>query len=247
MHLVSGPHSGANDQSVGIQSMEILDNIPVKLNVDELRRRLRVAPDGADADELAALAAQVRETVHPRAILDVCYVGKRTSKTVEFGGVEFTSRVLTVNLERAHRVFPYIATCGRELDEIAGVEGDPIKEYWLDEMKIIALGAASAAVREHIEKKYRPGKMSSMSPGSLEDWPITQQEQLFAVFGDVEEKIGVRLTDSYLMVPIKSVSGLHFPTEVSFASCQLCPREDCPGRRAPYDEHLWQERYAEGA
>ncbi len=226
--------------------MEVLANIPVELKLKELLRRLRVEPDSADADELAALAERVQEVAGPKAIVDMCYVGSRTNTTVEFGGVEFASRVLTVNLENAHRVFPYIATCGRELDEIAGVAGDPFKQYWLDQMRIIALGAASAAVREHIEKRYRPGKMSSMSPGSLEDWPITQQQQLFAVFADVEEKIGVRLTDSFLMVPIKSVSGLYFPTEISFASCQLCPRESCPGRRAPYDEHLWQERYAEG-
>lgn len=226
--------------------MEVLANIPVELNLKELLRRLRVESDSADADELATLAERVREVAHPKAIVDLCYVGRRTNNTVEFGGVEFASRVLTVNLKSAHRVFPYIATCGRELDKIPGVEGDPIKEYWLDEMRIIALGAASAAVREHIEKKYRPGKMSSMSPGSLEDWPITQQQQLFSVFGDVEQKIGVRLTDSFLMLPMKSLSGLYFPTEISFASCQLCPREGCPGRRAPYDEHLWQERYAEG-
>lgn len=228
-------------------SMEVLANIPIELKLEELLRRLRVEPDSPDADALAGLAERVREVGNPKAVVDMCYVESRANNTVEFGGVEFTSRVLAVNLERAHRVFPYIATCGRELDEIAGVEGDPIEGYWLDEMRIIALGAASAAVREHIEKEYRPGKMSSMSPGSLEDWPITQQEQLFAVFGDVEEKIGVRLTDSFLMVPMKSVSGLHFPTETSFESCQLCPRASCPGRRAPYDERLWQERYAEGS
>ena len=46
------------------------------------------------------------------------------------------------------------------------------------------------------------------------------------------------LTDTFLMVPIKSVSGIFFPTEVSFESCQLCPRENCIGRRAPYDPAL---------
>ena len=61
---------------------------------------------------------------------------------------------------------------------------------------------------------------------------------------DVEKLIGVRLTDSFLMVPMKSISGILFPTEVRFESCQLCPRKDCPGRRAPYDQALWS-KYAE--
>jgi hypothetical protein len=55
----------------------------------------------------------------------------------------------------------------------------------------------------------------------------------------------VTLTDSFLMVPTKSVSGIVFPTEVSFESCRLCPRSDCPGRRAKYDPNLWEQRYAE--
>ena len=41
-----------------------------------------------------------------------------------------------------------------------------------------------------------------------------------------------------LMLPRKSVSGIYFPSEVSFFSCQLCPRDRCDGRKAPYDETL---------
>jgi len=37
-----------------------------------------------------------------------------------------------------------------------------------------------------------------------------------------------------------SVSGIVFPTETEFESCQVCHREDCPGRKAPFDETVWQ-------
>jgi len=82
-----------------------------------------------------------------------------------------------------------------------------------------------------------------MSPGSLADWPMEQQRQLFALLGDVRGRIGVELTESCLMIPIKSISGLLFPTEIRFESCQLCPREGCPGRRAEHDPVLWERRY----
>jgi len=227
--------------------MEVLRNIPVEFDLRELLRRFRVPADSPDAADVEQLVARAREVVSAKAIYDVCYVEKRGSDTVEFGSAVFTSRVLAVNLDEVHRVFPFIATCGRELDDIPGVTGDPLREYWLDELRIMALRAASARLRDWIEEKYRPGKLSSMSPGSLRDWPITQQTQLFSVFGDVEAEIGVQLTDSFLMLPMKSVSGVYFPTERSFASCQLCPRDDCPGRSAPYDPNLWKERYAEGS
>ncbi len=79
-----------------------------------------------------------------------------------------------------------------------------------------------------------------MAPGSgaANVWPITQQKELFSIFGNVEDLIGVKLTDRCLMVPLKSVSGLFFPTVNQFESCQLCPREVCSARRAPYDLEL---------
>jgi len=80
-----------------------------------------------------------------------------------------------------------------------------------------------------------------MAPGSLPNWPIEQQKPLFELFGDVQATIGVKLTDSLLMLPAKSVSGIYFPTETSFFSCQLCPRERCDSRKAKYNEKKAKE------
>lgn len=225
--------------------MEILSNIPVELDERQVLARLRVPEGSEDEKRARELIARVLERANPKAIYDLCAVDEKGSRTIEIGGVVFESRVLRVNLDAAHRAFPYIATCGRELEGVPGVAGDLLLEYWLEELKAMALGAATAYLRAHIDGKYEPGKMSAMAPGSLEDWPITQQEQLFSLFGDVEAKIGVRLTESFLMLPMKSVSGVYFPTETSFESCRLCPREVCPGRRARYDPELWEKRYAE--
>ena len=224
--------------------MEILAEIPLQLDEHEVFAHLRVSPESDDALQVRKLIAQVLAVARPKAAYRVCYVGERGADTVEIEGITFTSRVLRVNLDKVHRVFAYVATCGRELDAV-DVGDDPLREYWLAEMKVMALRAASAYLKEHLDTTYQPGKMSGMAPGSLTDWPITQQTHLFALLGNVEQAIGVRLTDSFLMVPVKSLSGIYFPTEVTFQSCQLCPRPDCPGRSAPYQPHLWEERYAE--
>ena len=80
-----------------------------------------------------------------------------------------------------------------------------------------------------------------MSPGSLEDWPIQEQLPLFALLGEAPAAIGVRLTESLLMLPGKSVSGIFFPSASTFFSCRLCPRERCEGRKARYDETAARE------
>jgi hypothetical protein len=222
--------------------MEMIDNIPVTLTVEQVLRLLHLDKDGKYAGDVQGLIDMVQPVIRPKAIYDECYIDHKGRDSVEFGGMRFTSRVLRVNLDKAERVFPYVATCGTEVEGIDIPSDDLMRRFVLDAIEQIALGAAVERLREHIDRRYRPGQMSAMNPGSLEDWPMSEQKQLFSVFGDVEGLIGVKLTDSFLMLPLKSVSGIYFPTEVRFESCQLCPRERCPGRRAPYDEKL-KEKY----
>jgi len=160
------------------------------------------------------------------------------------GRARFVSRVLRANLDEVGRVFPYVATCGPELDTVPVAADDTFGQFCRDTIKEMALYAAIAHLGSYLKEAYALEKLVSMNPGSgdVEVWPIEQQKALFAFFGDVQQSIGVVLTDSCLMVPNKSVSGLLYASEHDFASCQLCHRAKCPGRRAPFDPHLWEER-----
>ena len=80
-----------------------------------------------------------------------------------------------------------------------------------------------------------------MGPGQL-DWPIEQQRELFSLLGHVKDSIGVALTESSMMVPRKSISGIIFPTEETFVTCQLCQRNKCPSRKAAFDRAV-SEKY----
>ena len=57
------------------------------------------------------------------------------------------------------------------------------------------------------------------------------------------DEIGLELTDSCLMLPYKSVSGIAYETEATFENCMLCTRENCPTRRAPYDASMGAKTY----
>ena len=160
------------------------------------------------------------------------------------GRARFVSKVLRANLDEVERVFPYVATCGQELDAVSIESDDVFGQFCRDHLKEMALRAAMAHLVTHLKESYSLETLVSMNPGSgdINVWPIQQQRELFAFFGDAPESIGVVLTDSCLMVPNKSVSGLLYPSEDGFQSCQLCHREGCPNRRAPFDPHLWEER-----
>lgn len=77
-----------------------------------------------------------------------------------------------------------------------------------------------------------------MAPGSLETWPISEQVPLFTLLGKGAVEAGVEVSESFLLYPIKSVSGFYFSAAQHFENCAMCPRIDCPNRRAPFDEAL---------
>lgn len=222
--------------------MTVLDHIPFSLDAKSLMRRLHIALGSDAAEEFRDLLDVAATCGSPKALYREAYVEVVGDDEVEIGGVTFTSRALRMNLDTVHRVFAYVATCGREVDEAAPGSGDVLKAFWWDTIKADLLTTARKYLTGHIKTRYRLGKTATMSPGSADAtvWPIRQQRALFCLLGHVEAKIGVRLTDSFLMVPNKSVSGILFPAEEDFRSCQLCHRQDCPGRRAPFDPELWE-------
>jgi hypothetical protein len=221
----------------------VLDSIAFQPDVDSLGAQLHVDRGSPYFEELASCVSEARAVARPKAMYRVGYIESRDSDFVVVDGVRFTSRVLGVNLEKAHRVFVYLATCGTEIQDWARSLDDPLKQYWSNTIQERALRAASRAVNADISERYQPGNTSAMAPGSLGEWPLSEQRPLFTLLGDTVRAIGVELTPSLLMVPTKSVSGIRFPTEERFESCQLCPRIECPGRRAPYDSELYDRKY----
>jgi len=221
--------------------MEVLNSIPFRLDTEEVLKRLRLRKENK---EMERIVQELLDIVHPiakpKAIYKVSYVDNKNGDSLYIDGVRFTSRVLRVNLDKVGRVFPYVATCGQELDEIAVPANDYMKYYCLDTIKEMALRSARSYLQDYLTRNYALGQMSRMYPGegAAEDWPITQQKELFSILGNVEDLIGVQLTKNFLMLPLKSSSGIYFPTEIRFESCQLCPREVCSERKAPYDPDL---------
>jgi hypothetical protein len=212
--------------------MNVLSDIAFRLDEPAFLRLTRL-PGLA---EVRGLLDRVLAAARPKAAYRVCAVGERGEGTVKIEGTEFASKVLARNLEGAERVFPYVATCGTELEPLEETCPDLFTRYCLDVLKELALATARDHLLEHLRAAHGATDLSSMNPGSGDArlWPLGQQRPLFNLLGDVEKAVGVRLTPSLLMQPNKSVSGIFFPSEEHFENCQLCTREDCPRRRVPY-------------
>ncbi|MGI6336143.1 MAG: vitamin B12 dependent methionine synthase [Eubacteriales bacterium] len=227
-------------------NLQVLTPSPQPVDPDMLRRLVRL-DETADPDDLNALEdlrVQALNIAQPKAAYTVVPIDAHGTDVTELAGVRFTSALLAENLRACDVCVPYVATCGTELDEWADCLTDPLAQYWADTLMAQYLRQAHAALNDAMREVFGGAKYASMNPGSLPQWPITEQKPLFTLLGGVPyssgirlpEGIGVRLTDACLMLPAKSGSGIFFLNETGYVNCRLCPKERCPNRRAPYEK-----------
>lgn len=217
--------------------MEIVDAIPIDLNPSAVQAKLRAT----DPQSVAELIEKALSLAEARAVFTTAYIEKKGDAQVIIDGQCFMSRVLRKNLDVVGRVFPAVVTIGHRLEETARRSADVLAPYYLDQIGNLILAEARSHLIGRLGRQFGLDTLSWMSPGSLDDWPIEAQRPLFALLGKAPAAIGVQLTESLLMLPTKSVSGIFFPSASTFFSCRLCPRERCEGRKARYDETAARE------
>ena len=187
------------------------------------------------AQEAVELLQQALAVAKPKAIYTTVLVTGRGDDFLELDDIPLESRLMPRNLAKVHRAFPYVVTCGTEIDDFGRSLDDMVQVWWLDTIKELILAQANTYLDKHFTEVVGLGQFSVMNPGSLPDWPLSEQPKLFALIGDVEGLIGVQLTDSCLMLPTKTLSGLAFQSDEDYQECRLCNRKACTGRRVAFD------------
>ncbi|MFO8140848.1 MAG: hypothetical protein R6T87_02955, partial [Marinobacter sp.] len=117
--------------------------MPVSLDAGRVLERMNIRKkrDGMEKSiqEIIELALPIAK---PKAVYEVSYIDSKYDEAVDIGGIRFTSRVLRDNLEEANRVFPFVATCGNEIDNIDIPANEFMKCYFLDQIKEMILELA---------------------------------------------------------------------------------------------------------
>lgn len=215
----------------------LLRDLPLDLDSAAAVKRLRLGRTPDPEARVQEAIRRVTELAEPRALVAAQALGGRGDDWVEVGGERLHSGVLARHTRGAARVFAYLVTLGPRLEKEVSRTTDLLAQYCLHEVGNLALSRCREEVRRRVSEAEGLRRLSSLAPGSLPDWPLTEQRPLFRLLRDAEGLLGVRLTDSCLMIPRKSVSGLMFPTELDFVSCRLCDSRDCPGRQAAFESN----------
>ncbi len=94
----------------------ILTDIAFDLDIPALLKKLRIDGRPEYAERCTRLAQQAAQLARSKAAYRLAYVESKADNTVVVDGITLTSRVLRVNLGDVHRVFPFVVTCGTELE-----------------------------------------------------------------------------------------------------------------------------------
>ena len=209
-------------------------SIHINLEYEECLKKIYPNRRQPNDTLLKNIIHEAENVVEPRSIYRVACVESMGSTGVKIDRIKFTSSLLPKKLYKYCVLFPFILTLGQGLDKRIAASADSLLEqYYLDQIGNIFLRNCAFFLESHLKRSYKINQLSSISPGSLTDWPIEEQKALFSLFGDTQDLIGVTLTPQMLMIPKKSISGIFFPSQEKFIACSLCSRKDCQERSVP--------------
>ena len=214
-------------------TITLIEDIPCSIPVTTIQERLGIKPDSPDSMHCKKLADQALRAAAPRAVVSMNRISIARGDHVRLSDETFASSTLAKILSGQDRVFPFIATIGSELDSWPDTAPDVLRQLWIDEIKRSCLDCAVHAVERYVSSQLGTGDIAVISPGSLDNWPVTEQKKLFALFGPYTKTINITLNEYSVMMPVHSLSGIFFSCPHAQESCSFCLNMDCTHRKAP--------------
>lgn len=221
--------------------MSILRNWELAIDLDAVLRSQGSDPEairkrGGGVLDLAEKALEEgRAFINPVVVHRLLNIESLHHERIKLeGGARLTGSLVVQHLGAAKQVVAVLCTIGDRLEKmVSEVMGeDPAYGLALDGLGSAAVESLANAVCHYFETKVaEEGHRVTipLSPGMV-GWPIEMgQQEIFDILGD--EKAGVRLTSSSMMIPRKSLTMvLGFGPEVGTEGhpCDYCSmRETC--------------------
>lgn len=160
-----------------------------------------------------------------------------SDKSLYIGNINLEiNKIVFKQLWKCDSLAFFLCTAGPEISTRSRqcmAEGDPLKGYIYDMLGSIVVDAAGDMMQHQLQKSViSAGEKTTIrfSPGYC-GWHVSEQHKLFRLIPD--NFCGIRLTDSALMDPVKSISGIigiGKNVRNDLTNCSLCEMKDCSYR-----------------
>jgi hypothetical protein len=221
--------------------MPILDVWDLQLNIDQVLRAQGAIPDEIrsrrpDLVKLNEKAISIgKHFLHPMVLYEkfqvVNFIHDRLelySRNSKSGTHYLTGKLISQHLARAQEILVICCTIGGELEDHVGsvFKIDPGLAVALDGVASAAVETLAIHVCNHFANQVKNAGLTTtlpLNPGMI-GWPVDQgQLQIFSLL-DCDE-IQVSITDSWMMVPMKSLTmvlGIGENLTTKETPCEYC-------------------------
>ncbi|MDD2559722.1 MAG: vitamin B12 dependent-methionine synthase activation domain-containing protein [Bacteroidales bacterium] len=144
---------------------------------------------------------------------------------------------LSKKLTKTEQLAVFVCTAGEQIGELYRAyseQGDSLKAFFADLLGTIAVEKTLELLYKELEKEFLNDGLHAaraISPGDC-GWPLTEQAELFSLLPG--NCCGIRLNQSMLMQPQKSLSGI-IPMGKNLKrqghQCSNCSSVHCPYRK----------------
>lgn len=210
------------------------------LTSEDVLRGQGIDPECASkrlVESAEAVIEEAQSLIKPSALYKIVRVKDFEHQKITFEGGAFEGSLVARAMAGADHLNIALCTIGSNLETRVEemMKENPVMAVTLDGAGIAAIRKVAQAVEDliNIEACNLDLDLGMRAQPGQEGWPIEQQREVFSVLPGQE--IGIRLTESCLMIPRKSVSfviprGKDLNSTV--APCDFCSkRERCEWRK----------------
>lgn len=192
-------------------------------------------PEAEMCDIMHRVYDTVAQKANPRVMYTILPASLDEHRRLKVAGVDFNpGGIITSYLPGMTHVCLFVASAGVEYDDHVRLykeQGDILSEYIADAIGSALVEHCVSQLSLWLSEQCPMPHSLGYSPGYC-GWNIREQQLLFSLFPP--KPCGVRLSDSCLMWPIKSVSGFiamgHDLTPQPYR-CEICTNKRCYKRK----------------
>lgn len=190
-------------------------------------------------ENICALVAEVYTEIQtlckPRYMFQPLEAELIARKGVRVGDVEFSpGGIIGSYLPGLTHICLFVATAGKEYDAYLHqlkAQDNIVKEYVADSIGSVIAETCVTRLGEELDTDCELRHTLPYSPGYC-GWDICEQQKLFSLFPS--QPCGITLSDSFLMSPVKSVSGFYGLGKELHPQpyrCEICANKHCYKRK----------------
>ena len=210
----------------------------LQMDFDDFAEKSDSFEDEYIKQELVEVISLGNEWVYPRLKIWITENFTVNYSTFHVGDIEFQcGKKIASHLRAAEQIALFVATVGDGITQQYHKytnKADFLKAYFVDTLGSLSVEKAMDIAQKSFSEEWKKqGKKISnrFSPGYC-GWLVKEQHKLFSLLP--EKPCGVILSDSALMNPIKSISGIiAIGKNVNYVghSCSLCNMKKCVFRK----------------